>query len=55
MNDPNLLRSFFLEKLFHNKSLNHNPFILSLNPQIKTENILFSPFGFYEDLLPKEA
>ena len=55
MNEPNLLKSFFLDKLYHNKSLNHNPFISSSKPQIKNENIYFSPFGFYEDLLPKEV
>jgi hypothetical protein len=55
MANQNSFNSFFLSRLYDNKVINHNPFLLCLNPEYKSTYNNFSPFGFFEDLLEKEV
>lgn len=55
MDNKNFNKSFFLSRLYNNKAINHNPFLLSLKPEINKLNNCFSPFGFFEDLLEEEV
>jgi hypothetical protein len=55
MDNQTIILENFLSNLIKNKRINHNPFKFKQNSNFSDASLLFSPFGFFEDLWDKEV